>query len=346
MIKIRGKRAHFMLPFLFCGLLFTLGSSCWNRPTNTTPSPETKNSNAQNSPSPESDQSKSTEQTNQPLTESDPALVQDEAWIFEPHNIVNLTRKGTNTPVAMQIDFIFNLGDLLEVGDASNATAVCPKKGTCLLGPGNYNSCCTVPCQGQVSMIRRENASDLPIIPRVELPADEAAKLNVAEKGLRELNLGPVTTQFLITTLYTNWRIKEANQELDKLSVQLTNPEAKQELQQLYAPAVTRTGNMHLKYNRPDDATKMYQLTLDRSSVNDDPRARAAAHIGLAQTAEIKGDKTEAVNNLENAKQIYVKQGDQNAASATDKQIEKTRAIRKIDTIKTTRPLVERSPQP
>ena len=345
MLKIRNYRAQITLPFLFCSLLITLGSSCWNRRTDTVPPPENKNSNAQNSPSPEGDQSKSTEPTNQPITESDPALAADEAWILEPNNIVNLTRKGSNTPVAMKIDFIFNPGDLMEVGDASNATALCPKTGTCLLGPGNYNSCCTVPCQGQVSMIRRENASDLPIIPRVELSADEAAKLSVAENGLRELKLGPVTTQFLITTLYTNWRIKEANQELDKLSVQLTNPDAKQELQQLYAPAVTRTGNMHLKYNRPDDAKKMYQLTLDRSSLNDDPRARAAAHIGLAQTAEIKGDKTEAVNNLENAKEIYVKQGDQNAAAATDKQIEKTR-IRNIDTIKTTRPLVQRSPQP
>ena len=344
MIKFLSNRPQFVLPLVFLLLLIGQGSACWSSNTNVPPPPENKNSNVQNSPSPDSDQSKSTEQTNQPLTESDPALVQDEAWILEPINIVNLTRKGTNTAVAMKIDFIFNLGDFMEVGAASNATAVCPKTGTCLLGPGNYNSCCTVPCQGQVSMIRRTDASDLPIIPRAELPADEAAKLSIAEKGLRDLNLGPVTTQFLITTLYTNWRIKEANQELDKLSIQLANPEAKQELQQLYAPAVTRTGNMHLKYNRPDDARKMYQLTLDRSSVDDDPRARAAAHIGLAQTAEVKGDKTEAVNNLENAKQIYVKQGDQNAAAATDKQIEKTKTLRNID--RTTRPLMQRSPQP
>jgi len=340
MIKIRGNHARFVLPSLFCLLMITLGSSCWNRPTDTSPPPETKNSTVQNSPSPESDQSKSTEQTNQPLTESDPALVSAEALILETKNVVNLTRKGSNTPNAVIIKTWFNLGDLLEVGNGASATALC-SNGTCLLGAGNYSSCCTVPCQGQVSMLRRENASDLPIILRAELPADEAAKLDVAEKGLRELNLGPVTTQFLITTLYTNWRIKEANQELDKLSVQLAAPEAKQELQQLYAPAVTRTGNMHLKYNRVDDAKKMYQLTLDRSSVNDDPRTRAAAHIGLAQTNEIKGEKTEAVNNLENAKQIYVKQGDSGAAASTEKQIEKTK-IRNID--RTTRPLLQKSP--
>lgn len=344
MIKFLNNRSQFVLPLLFLLLLISQGSACWSSNTNVPPPPENKNSNAQTSPSPDSDQSKSTEQTNQPLTESDPALVPDEAWILNTENIVNLTRKGTNNPFPIKSNVGFKLGDLLEIANASNANALCPKTGTCLLGPGNYNSCCTVPCQGQVSMIRRENASDLPIIPRAELPADETAKLSIAEQGLRNLNLGPVTTQFLITTLYTNWRIKEANQELDKLSSELADPQAKQELQQLYAPALTRTGNMHLKYNRVDDAKKMYQLSLDRSSVDNDPRSRAAAHIGLAQTAEIKGDKTEAVNNLENAKQIYVKQGDQNAATSTDKQIEKTKTLRNID--RTTRPLMQRSPQP
>ena len=344
MIKIRARRSQIALPFVICFLLITLGSSCWTRQTDTPPAPQINNSTAQSSPSVEVEQSKATDATNQPLTESDPTLVPAEAWILSTHHIVNLTPKGTNTPIPVIIKTPFNLGDLLAVADASDATVFCTKKGTCLIGPGNYNSCCTAPCQGQVSMIRRENASDLPIIPRAELSPEEAANLTVAEKGLRDLNLGPVTTQFLITTLYTNWRIKEANQELDKLSIQLTNPDAKQELQQLYTPAVTRTGNMHLKYNRVDDAKKMYQLTLDRSSVNDDPRTRAAAHIGLAQTNEIKGEKNEAVNNLENAKEIYVKEGDQNAAASTEKQIEKTKTIRKIDTIKTTRPLMQKSP--
>lgn len=343
-MKNQLHRSHVVFLMVCCFLLVTLGSTCRHTQTDSPP-PENSNQRAQNSPSVEVEQPNSKETTTQPLTETDPALVPAEAWILTPapHNIVNLTPKATNTTIAVNAPARFRLGDLLEVGNASFATALC-QKGTCILGVGNYNSCCTVPCQSQVSMIRRADASDLPIIPRVELSPDETAKLDAAEKGLRELKLGPVTTQFLITTLYTNWRIKEANPELDKLTIQLSDPQAKQELQQLYAPALTRTGNMHLKYNRPDDAKKLYQLTLDRSSVDDDPRERAAAHIGLAQTYAIKGDKTEAVNNLENAKQIYVKQGDQNAATSTDKQIEKTKTLRNID--RTTRPLMQRSPQP
>lgn len=333
-IQTHGPR--FVLPFVFCFLLITLGSTC-SRTRTHTPPPETTNSSAQNSSPPQAEPLKGTEVTTEPLTESDPALSSNEAWILDTQNIVNLTPKGSNTPVAIKRNVGFKLGDLLEVGNASSATALC-KQGTCILGNGSYYSCCTVPCQGQVSMMRREGGLELPIIPRSELPAEEASRLNIAEKGLQELNLGPVTTQFLITTLYTNWRIKEANQELDKLSIQLANAEAKQELQQLYTPAITRTGNMHLKYNRLDDAKKMYQLTLDRSSVGDDPRERAAAHVGLAQTYDVKGDKTEAVTNLENARQIYTKQGDTKAAASTEKQIEKTRTIRPVDEIKKTRP--------
>ena len=340
MKKIQIHRAHLVLPFVFCFLVITLGSACWHTRTDSPP-PADNNLSAQSSPTVEP--SKSTDTATDPLTESDPALAENEAWILSTQNIVNLTRKGSNTPEAVKFYTGFRLGDLLEVARDSFATALC-QKGTCVLGLGNYHSCCTVPCQGQVSMIRREDSSEMPLIFRKELPPEEEARLATAEQGLRGLNLGPVTTQFLVTTLYTNWRIKEANQELDKLSVQLVNPEAKQELQQLYTPALTKTGNMHLKYNRLDDAKKMYQLTLSRSSVEDNPRERAAAHVGLAQTYEVSGDKTEAITNLEDAREIYVKQGDTNAAASTEKRIEKNRTIRSVDEIKRTRPLIQKSP--
>lgn len=336
------RRLRFILPFSLGLLLVTFGSKCSSN-RNVQPPPENSNKTAQSSPTPEADQAKSSNVATEPLTESDPALVPDEAWILSTQNIVNLMRKGTNVPQAVKSNVGFKLGDLLQVGDKSLATALC-KRGTCLLGTGNYNSCCTVPCQGQVNMIRRENMQEMPIIARNELPPAEAAALISAEKGLRDLNLPPVTTQFLITTLYTNWRIKEANQELDRLSIQLASPDAKQELQQLYAPVITRTGNMHLKYNRVDDAQKLYLLNLKGSTTAEDPRDRAAAHVGLAQTYQLKGENTEAVSNLESARDIYVKQGNNNAAASTEKQIEKTRGIRGADMIRKTRPMMQRTP--
>ncbi len=342
MNTIRARRSHFVLPFALGLLLVTLGTTCSSNQSDQPP-PENRNMTAQSSPIPEAEKAKSPDVTTQPLTESDPALVPDEAWIVSAQNIVNLTPKGTSVPIAVKPSVGFRLGDLLEVGERSLATAVC-SRGTCVLGTGNYHSCCTVPCQGGVSMIRRENASDLPIINRSELPAAEAAALSDAEKELRGLNLPPVTTQYLITTLYTNWRIKEANKKLDTLTMQLATPDAKQEFKQLYGPAITRTGNMHLKYNRVEDAQKLYLLNLKGSTTADDPRDRAAVHVGLAQTYELSGKKAEAVSNLETARDIYVKQGDSKAAASTEKQIEKTRAIRGVETINKTRPMMQKSP--
>jgi hypothetical protein len=343
MNSMRARRLHFVLPLGLVLFLVALGTTCSSNQNQ--PPHENTNVIAQNSPSPspEKAEAKSTDVATEPLTESDPALVPDEAWILSTQNIVNLTRKATNVTVAVKSNVGFKLGDLLQVGDKSLAVALC-KRGTCVLGLGNYNSCCTVPCQGQVSMIRRENTSDLPIINRNELPATEAAALIDAEKGLRSLNLPPVTTQFLITTLYTNWRIKEANQELDRLSIQLASPNAKEELQGLYAPVITRTGNMHLKYKRVEDAKKLYQLNLSRTSEADDPRDRAAVHVGLAQTYELSGEKEKATSSFKTARDIYVKQGDSKAAAATEKQIEKNRPIRGVDTIRKTRPMMQKSP--
>jgi hypothetical protein len=341
-MKIHPPRSRVVLPLGLALLLVTLGTTCSSSQSD---QPPTENSNmaVQASPSPEIKKTDFKDVANEPLTESDPALTQDEAWILSTKNIVNLTRKGTNTPQAVKTKVPFQLGDLLEIGDKSFATVLC-KRGTCVLGLGNYNSCCTVPCQGQVNMLRRGDMQDMPIIARNELPSAEGAALIDAEKGLRALELPPVTTQFLITTLYTNWRIKEANQELDRLSIQLESPDAKQELQQLYAPVITRTGDMHFKYNRIGDAQKFYLLNLKGSADVLDPRDRAAAHVGLAQTYEVKGDKSEAISNLESARDIYMKQGDSKAAASTEKQIEKNRGIRGVDGIRKTRPLIQKSP--
>lgn len=342
MNNIRARHAHFGLPFALGLLLVTLGTTC---SSNQTGQPPTENSTmtAQSSPTPETEKAKSPDGATQPLTESDPALSHDEAWIVSTQNVVNLTPKATGVTVAVKPYAGFRLGDLLEVGEKSLATAVCGQ-GTCVLGKGNYYSCCTVPCLGGVSMIRRENASDLPLINRSELPAAEAKALSNAEKGLRDLNLPPVTTQFLVTTLYTNWRIKEANKELDTLTLQLATPEAKEEFKQLYGPAITKTGNMHLKYNRVEDAQKLYLLNLKSSTTAEDPRDRAAVHVGLAQTYELSGKKAEAITNLESARDIYVKQGDSKAAASTEKQIEKNREIRGVDTIQKTKPMMQKSP--
>ncbi|MGZ5483903.1 MAG: hypothetical protein ACXWID_18245 [Pyrinomonadaceae bacterium] len=253
----------------------------------------------------------------------------DEALILSTKNKVNLKRKGASDFVPVLRRVGFRIGDLLQVGDASTATVLC-QKWTCDLGPNTYSSCCAASCPNSIAMVRSAEQNDLPVIPKGELPASEAAALAQAESRLRGLELGPVTTQFLITTLYSNWRLVEADRELEQLSNQLDTPAAKQELQGLYNSVVTRSGNMNMRFNRIGDAKKLYLLGIKTDVPDQDPREKAAAHVGLADTYIKSGSQTDAIKSLEKARDIYVKEGDAQAVSATEKQIQTTRANRDL----------------
>jgi len=90
---------------------------------------------------------------------------------------------------------------------------------------------------------------------------------------------------------------------------------------------------MHLKVNQVDKAKELYQLNI--SSQANDSFEKAAAHEGLATAYKQGGDQNEAVRNYELARDIYVKQGDTKAATATEKEIANTK-IQRVD--KTTVP--------
>src|SRR5258708_6423583 len=145
MNTIHARRLHFVLPFALGLLLVTLGTTCSSNQTDQPP-PENSTTTAQSPPTPEAEKTektKSTDVATQPLSESDPALSHDEAWIVSTQNVVNLTPRASGVTIAVKPNAGFVLGDLLEVGDKSLATAVCGR-GTCVLGKGNYHSCCTV----------------------------------------------------------------------------------------------------------------------------------------------------------------------------------------------------------
>jgi tetratricopeptide (TPR) repeat protein len=179
-------------------------------------------------------------------------------------------------------------------------------------------------------MLRAENTGNpLPVVKRADLPPSEAAKLNQSENSIRQLQLGPVATQFLITKLYSGWKLEETNQELDHLQNQLTKPEAQEELKDLYWPVIRKTGDMQLKINNTGKARELYELNIN--SEQPDSIEKAAAHERLGQLYTQSGNQKEAVSNLEKAREIYLKDGDQKAATATEKQIITTRALTPIE---------------
>lgn len=180
-------------------------------------------------------------------------------------------------------------------------------------------------------MMRIEAGNNPPVVKKADLSDANAKTLNDAELNIRSLDLGPVTTQFLITRLYSGWKLEETNQELDRLTIQLSTPEAKQELQQSYLPVIRKTGDMQRRLNRIDKAKELYQKDISSSTETTDPIEKAAAHTRLAEAYKESGNKDEAVRNYQAAKDIYVKQGETKAAAATEKQIVNTQEIKRID---------------
>jgi tetratricopeptide (TPR) repeat protein len=315
-----------IIPSLFIGLVLvlTLGSSCRRE------SGGNSGNGANNTPTPEGRKDGSSPPPNITVTPP-PAPASEGAMILKAVGAVSITKRGTSNPVPVLENVWFAAGDLLQVGAGAFAKIGCAEK-ICQLGTGQYTTCCSAECSVLVTMMRVTSANVPPVL-RVQLSPQDASALNTAEMQIREMKLGEVTTQFLITNLYSGWKIQEANQELNRLSTLLAKPEAKQELKELYQPVVIKTGDLHLKQSRFQDAEKFYQIgisNLQPTDLNQRDTAieKAAAHQGLATAYKQGGNKEEAVRNLEKARDIYIEQGDTKAVNATEKEISNTKLQR------------------
>jgi tetratricopeptide (TPR) repeat protein len=250
--------------------------------------------------------------------------------ILSVTNDVTIKRQGAASFVPILRNVAFRLGDLLQIGNNSTAKVLCSTRGICELPVGTYTECCTNSCQVEIQMLRAENTGNpLPVVKRADLPPNEAAKLNQSENSIRQLQLGPVATQFLITKLHSGWKLEETGEELDRLQNQLAKPEAQEELKELYLPVIRKTGDMQLKINNPGKAKELYELNIN--SAQPDSIEKAAAHERLGQLYTQSGNQKEAVSNLEKAHEIYLKQGDNKAAAATEKQIMTARPLGTVE---------------
>ena len=268
----------------------------------------------------------------------------DESMILSVRKDVSLKRQGAPDFVPIFRNIAFRIGDMLQVGVDSTATVLCSERGICELAKGTYSSCCIAECKTQIQMLRIGTGPNTPVVKRTDLAPDEVLKLNTAEAGIRQLELSPLATQFVLTRLHSSWKLEETNQELETLTNQLKQPAAKDELKDLYLPVLRKTGDMQLKLNRLDKAKELYQLNI--SSQANDSFEKAASHEGLATVDRQSGDKESAVRNFEMARDIYLKQGNKKAVTMTEKEIANTK-LQRID--KTTLPKTKmraQSPNP
>ncbi|MFZ0750586.1 MAG: hypothetical protein WAM70_14585 [Pyrinomonadaceae bacterium] len=320
---MQTKLLHFRQMTVVCLLGIFLSAGC------SLPTPE-PNGTASSSPgvgstplSPDS-----TSSPGAPTPESEGAM------ILSTEGSVSLKPKGATAFAPILEKVYFMAGDQLQIGQNSFARVSCTTA-ICRLGMGTYDACCTSACEQVVAMMRT-TGSDAPI-KRSELAPGDARDLNAAERSIRELNVGEVTTQFLITQLYSGWKLQETNQELDRLNKQLKDPDAQRELKELYQPIRRKTAEINLNANRVGDAEKLYLKNLKSDSRTSElnPTAaeieKAAAHKGLAETDVKRGKPAEAIRNLEAAKDIYQKQGDTGAVAETEKRIVNIRSHQPIN---------------
>ena len=240
---------------------------------------------------------------------------------------VSLCRKGSASFEPL-ISGAFRSGDTLRIGSGSSARVLCPDR-LCQLTSGDYNDCCAPACAAIAQMMRTGAGDDSPTISRANLPANEAATLTQSEANIRNLQLGAITTQFLITKLYSGWRLEETKAELDRLTIQLEKPEAKLELKENYQVVKRKTGDMQLKLNRIDKATDLYRSNLESNTT--DPLEKATTRTRLADAYEKSGDQGKAIRTLETAKEDYIRQRETKAAEITDKKIERLRVTQPVN---------------
>ena len=237
----------------------------------------------------------------------------DTAMIFKVSNQVELKSKGAADFVRI-LSGLFRGGDILRVGDQGIAWVSCPDNHICPLQKGEYTECCHVTCADAINLGPPQSGVPRVMMKRSDLPAGDQQRFSIAESKIRELGTDDITQQYLIAYLYSCWKLTEANDEVQKLSIKLQDPSAAQRLDKLYVPLIRRTGDLYLKIDQPTKAVDRYQKAIEVAPRVNDEKEKAAAHASLGQLYEATGQKEEAVRNLKEATTIYDKEGDNKKA--------------------------------
>jgi hypothetical protein len=229
--------------------------------------------------------------------------------------------KGAGDFVRIVVDVAFSSGDTLKVGQSSKALVFC--KDVCELDAGEYTQCCTGSCRVVVNLEPPDSERKF-FMKKADLPPEQARMLEERESQIANLSLAKVKTQLLRASLYSSWKLTESTGEVEALDQELDKPEAKAQLGQGYATAMLRTGDLLRQIDLKDKAAARYKKTI---ALDPDPATRpdrvdvekAAAHRRLADINIESGNKNEASENLNSAKQIYVRRGDIDKAREIDK---------------------------
>jgi hypothetical protein len=249
----------------------------------------------------------------------------EDAMILAVERDVSLKRKGADEFVRILRNVQFHSGDELQVGDNSTARVLCSDS-ICLLSKGLYKECCTTGCESAIRLKPpAETNQNRALMSKSSLPPGEVQTFEKEETEIRKLEVGDVTKQFLIANLYSSWKLVEAKDELNNLSLKLKEPKAEQELHNLYPTVVRKTGDLYLKIDQKPQAELNYRKALELAPQSNDVHEKAATHVALGQLYEKSGMKDKAVENLQKGKELYVQEGNIKKAAEADRAIIKAR---------------------
>lgn len=155
------------------------------------------------------------------------------------------------------------------------------------------------------------------------LVPEEAKKVRATEARIRDLHLSDLSTRLLVAELYANWVIpagpngKALNAEA--IEMLLGVPDTKE-------PAVARLlGDLYLTIGLTSRAEDSYLHALKLSQSAGDLEGEAQTQHALGRIfAKTKLNKNEAIQRLQNAKEIYQNLGDASSAAEVDRDIKET----------------------
>jgi uncharacterized protein HemY len=134
------------------------------------------------------------------------------------------------------------------------------------------------------------------------------ARVTEAEASIIALELDETSRSYLLAQLYREWRMWAASIDQLEWLIDHRGIDSPYLFQQL--------GDLYVRVGLYLQAEENYRVMLDAAVVSADWSAQAAAHVRLAQVAQVFGETEAAVDHLASAEDLYRQAGEPERAKA------------------------------
>jgi len=232
-----------------------------------------------------------------------------EARIIKVEKNVWLKKKQGTDFIALSKPALFRKGDTLRIGEGSRATAQCVDQNICELSTGEYTTCCTERCVISYKPPFASHRESKPFIVKEQLPSSERAIVGAAEQSIAALGLNEGMKQTLLFQLYSNWRLTDVYQAVDRLSSVAESSNGANEFGDEYNFLLRSLGTYYLEGKREQKAEVLLLKSLSVSQASGNEVEMANSYLLLGQFYQKIGRSKEAETNIDAAVKLYQKHG-------------------------------------